>query len=109
MTDDENLTPCGDVSCILRDRARGGVGTNGGCQHLKARGPQLNALLRALGAEVVRLRRLPVIATCGECAWHRITHVFGDRVDYCGHPSAHNGDVDGDTAPPTWCPLRGGR
>ncbi|MGL4257969.1 MAG: hypothetical protein ACRCSL_16670 [Microbacterium sp.] len=59
-------------------------------------------------AELDRLRRLPVISTCSACAWHRITHVFGDRVDYCGHLSAHKGDVGAASAPPDWCPLRGG-
>lgn len=75
--------------------------------------PETDAIglcLRDLLAEVDRLRRLPVVATCGECVWHRVTRVFADRVDYCGNPSAHNGDVGGaDTEPPEWCPLRGGR
>lgn len=59
--------------------------------------------------EIDRLRRLPAIATCGKCGWHRVTRVFADRLDYCGHPSARNGDVGSVEPPPEWCPLRGAR
>lgn len=48
---------CGDGSCILRDRSKpSGMRTNGGCQHLTARGPEANAQLYALGMEIVALR-----------------------------------------------------
>lgn len=54
-----------------------------------------------------RLRRLPVIATCGMCA--------ESREDACSHPDAIAGvwgatpgqwrSVDADAPPPEWCPL----
>lgn len=54
---DQYITDCGDGSCVLRDRSKpSGMHTNGGCQHLKRSGPEANAQLRALGAEIVRLR-----------------------------------------------------
>lgn len=55
---DHYTTECSDGGCILRDRSQpGGMRTNGGCQHLKRQGPEGNAQLRAMGAEIVRLRR----------------------------------------------------
>lgn len=59
-TDYERYTErCSDGNCILRDREKPeGTRTNGGCRHLKERGPQLNAQLRAMAAEIVRLRRM---------------------------------------------------
>lgn len=69
---------------------------------------EVRAELDRLRAELYRLRRLPVIKTCGECG-----HVgFGD---YCSHPrfdgmEKHDRpELSQDAAPPEWCPLRGGR
>ena len=59
---------------------------------------------RILLAEVDELRRLPVIATCGDCAHRR-----GSSYSECAHPGA-TGPVhvtQRDAEPPTWCPLRG--
>ena len=54
---DDYTKACGDGGCILRDRSEpNGQCTNGGCRHLKARGPEATKQLMALGAEVVRLR-----------------------------------------------------
>ena len=64
--EDEILAPCSDVHCILRDpHERNLVGTNGGCQHLKTRGPETNKLLKAMGSEISRLRRSPGIYVDG--------------------------------------------
>lgn len=76
-------------------------------QESLARSRTVGALAEAR-EEMDRLRRLPAIATCGKCGWHRVTRVFADRLDYCGHPSARNGDVGNGEPPPEWCPLRGG-
>lgn len=55
---DDYTKDCGDHSCILRDRTKpDGMRTQGGCAHYKHAGPEANAQLRALGAEIVRLRR----------------------------------------------------
>lgn len=52
------ITDCSDCGCILRDHAKPkGQRTNGGCRHLKERGPEATKQLMALGAEIVRLRR----------------------------------------------------
>ena len=62
------LAPCSDRHCILAPQPRGpGMYTQGGCMHIKERGPGMTKFLMALGGEIVRLRALPVIATCGEC------------------------------------------
>lgn len=51
------LRPCGDSGCILLSKKScGGQHTNGGCQHLKERGPGLTKLLHAMAAEILRLR-----------------------------------------------------
>lgn len=51
-------TECSDRHCILRDPTKPmGMRTNGGCQHLKRQGPEANAQIRAMGAEIVRLRQ----------------------------------------------------
>jgi hypothetical protein len=55
MTDD--LDPCGDAGCVMLGGKRPtGQHTNGGCQHLKARGPDLVRMLRAMGRESAHLR-----------------------------------------------------
>lgn len=50
------MTPCSDHGCILKRRGTGGMGTNGGCEHLKMRGPLLNGLLRAMGKTILELQ-----------------------------------------------------
>ena len=106
MSDD--LTPCSDAHCILAEQPRRGMCTQGGCQHLKARGPEVTRLLRALAAEVRRLRSLPVIATCGECGWCHREPVRGGWTHICENPNAPEQDlvVESTSAPPDWCPLR---
>lgn len=58
--DGTSLWPCSDRDCIMLSPAerRGRVGTNGGCQHLKQRGPDANRLIIKLAREVGRLRGL---------------------------------------------------
>ena len=53
------------------------------------------------------VRALPVIATCGECGWHR--DYLGGRD--CAHKDGRGviGAVSWDPPPPSWCPLRGKR
>lgn len=62
--DGTGLEPCSDIHCIMLSpvERRGRVGTNGGCQHLKQRGPDANQLIRKLAAEIVRLRMPEVLA-----------------------------------------------
>lgn len=102
-TDNDTLAPCSDAHCILAENDRREMVTHGGCQHLKERGPQLTKLLKAMGAEIVRLHSLPVLRTCGECRWCHPSEV-------CMHPKAHaENEIDGCALPPpSWCPLRGG-
>lgn len=59
--------------------------------------------IERLTREVETLRKLPVIATCGDCRWCHPTEV-------CAHERAHiEHEIDGsDRTPPEWCPLRGG-
>ena len=48
------------------------------------------------------LRRMPVIEACGTCSYMEV-------FETCAHPGAPDEDVvDEHTAPPEWCPLRGG-
>lgn len=56
--DGTSLRPCSANDCIMLSPAerQGRVGTNGGCAHLKQRGPDANQLIRKLAREVVRLR-----------------------------------------------------
>lgn len=55
---DHYTTECSDRHCILRDPTKPmGMRTNGACRHLRETGPAANAQLRAMGAEIVRLRR----------------------------------------------------
>jgi hypothetical protein len=63
--------------------------------------------LEALRAEVLRLRGLPVIATCGDCGWNAADLV----TDHCVHDDrdTESDAVDVREAPPSWCPLRGAR
>lgn len=111
MSEEDLTQPCTDHGCVLRDTTKpSGMGTNGGCEHLKhGRGPLLNEQLRQMGAEIVRLRArssLPVIATCGDCASLR-TH-FEPPVDIrprwsCDRTRHAMARID---VPPDWCPLR---
>jgi hypothetical protein len=69
------------------------------------RGRYIDGLrLRDLLDEIDALRRLPVIAMCGDCRWCHPTEV-------CTHERAHiEQEIDGsDRTPPSWCPLRGAR
>ena len=55
------------------------------------------------------VRALPVLATCGECGWHR-----EERLGhFCTHATADETQeslrVSRDDVPPSWCPLRGKR
>ena len=54
----EILSPCSDAHCIMRDpnKPKRGMFTQGGCQHLKTRGPETNKLLRAMSTEIHFLR-----------------------------------------------------
>jgi len=67
------------------------------------------AMLREVFDEVDALRRLPVIATCDDCAQ---CVAVEDDAAWCEHPDA-NADhfmgraVDATRPPPAWCPLRG--
>lgn len=103
-TANEVMEPCSDRNCILLDltKPRGGMHTNGGCEHLGNGRPGTLALLRAMGAEIVRLRALPVIATCGDCRW--LSLVGRDCV--CTH-LGRAAMTKQDETPPTWCPKRG--
>lgn len=56
-------------------------------------------LLRAALAEVDRLRRLPVLASCGDCR-----HFRDDTTDSCALEAR---DLPGDDVVPDWCPFRG--
>lgn len=65
------------------------------------------------GAELDRLRALPVIATCGECGWARDGgHSYDGPLVVCGkitHDSlGRRQTMSVADEPPTWCPLRGG-
>jgi hypothetical protein len=98
------LTPCSDAACIMDPvRPRKGMHTNGGCQHLKDTSP---GLLRAMAAELHRLRALPVLQTCADCG-HRMTN---GSHGYCVHPSREKAaSVHVDDPPLADCPLRGRR
>ena len=114
-TANEVMEPCSDRNCILLDltKPRGGMHTNGGCEHLGNGRPGTLALLRAMGAEIVRLRALPVISTCGDCAHldcgmggaYCTRLPPGERRDVPQNPVP--GPVGYGTPPPEWCPLRG--
>ena len=74
-----------------------------------ARAADLAKVYRALLTEIDRLRSLPVIATCGACPAFAVSELSGEE---CGHMSLDLGTlhrVDAAKAPPSWCPLRGGR
>ena len=72
---------------------------------------EVRAELDRLRAELYRLRRLPVIATCGECGYESLT---SDADGYEASVCTKSGPrqwllVRADKEPPTWCPLRGAR
>lgn len=51
------LQPCSAAHCIMApERPRKGMYTQGGCRHLKFRGPELNKFLRTMANEIHRLR-----------------------------------------------------
>jgi hypothetical protein len=63
--------------------------------------------LRDLLAEIDALRRLPVIAMCGDCG-----HLGGGYPDAtCTHidAGADEPPTVEHVSPPSWCPLRGAR
>lgn len=74
------------------------------------------AAIRRLASEVLRLRALPVLRTCGACA----SYGQAEADDGCG-PCHHAASLIatphglvpaatmGDAPPPSWCPLRGAR
>lgn len=61
--------------------------------------------------EIDRLRRLPVIATCGECGYESLTSdADGYEASVCTKSGPRQWSlVRADKEPPTWCPLRGAR
>lgn len=61
--------------------------------------------VRDLLAEVDRLRALPVLRTCGEC---RDIWGEGSAGHVCNHERGNKGPVSPRSAPPSWCPRRGG-
>ena len=70
-------------------------------------------LLRQARAEIDALRRLPVIATCGDCTHpgFRMERTVDDQ-EVCTHADAPRpgNELFADDAsgpPPAWCPLRG--
>ena len=92
-----------DVAEILRLRGHlDTIAESMGCQ--PDDDEDLVEAVRLLVQERDTLRRLPVIATCGECRWCHPTEV-------CAHERAHiEYEIDGCTLPPPdWCPLRGAR
>jgi len=67
---------------------------------------------RSLLAEIDALRRLPVIATCGDCRWPLDDNDYATYTDpnwICSHKKAPaHADLSSDPVPPpSWCPLRG--
>lgn len=59
----------------------------------------------ALLAEIDRLRALPVLRTCGECA-HCVTDLHVG--EWCDRDE-HQRDTEKESPPPSWCPLGGPR
>lgn len=51
------LEPCADAHCILAEKPRKGMHTNGGCQHLKFRGPEQTIFLMYLAEGYVSAKR----------------------------------------------------
>lgn len=56
-------------------------------------------------AEIDRLRALPVLRTCGECA-HCVTDLHVG--EWCDRDEQQR-DTESESPPPEWCPLRGAR
>ena len=108
----EPLAPCSDRHCILAPQPRGpGMYTQGGCMHIKERGPGMTKFLMALGGEIVRLRALPVLATCGECGWATDdpdSPTDPGSGEWCGRDERKR-QIRTDAAPPSWCQYRGKR
>jgi hypothetical protein len=73
----------------------------------------MTASVETLEAEIVRLRALPVIATCGDCS-HTYTYGGGNAHNegllHCTHDDSPDTVMDSmialDAPPPDWCPLR---
>ncbi len=84
---------------MLEVVARGGGWVS--LSEVGARGHDATTVAKMAG-EILRLRTLPVIATCGECRWCHPSEV-------CMHPKAHaEMEIDGCACtPPAWCPMRG--
>jgi hypothetical protein len=88
----EYIEPCSDGGCILRDKSQPrGQHTNGGCQHLKERGPALTHQLMAMGAEIVRLRA--EMAEREAAGWAELAGV-ADLLGYSRARSLDFGEVD---------------
>jgi hypothetical protein len=71
----------------------------------------ISNLVRRLLSDLDALRRLPVIAACGECGWHVDGWRKGVPALWCEQqsnaaPQKPMRPVDG-AGPPDWCPLRG--
>lgn len=69
--------------------------------------PDAMSLIRISDA----VRRLPVIATCGECGYESLTSdADGYEASVCTKSGPRQWSlVRADKEPPTWCPLRGAR
>ena len=64
-----------------------------------------------LAAEVSRLRALPVLKACGQCADFVLDSQRERDGGWCEHQQQPDGHVDrrassASAAPPSWCPLR---
>ena len=64
-----------------------------------------DAIVVAQATEIAQLRQLPVIRTCGEC-----TACTSDKKrHFCAYMTrgAPYDNIDPQSAPPSWCVLRG--
>jgi len=68
------------------------------------------AMLREVFDEVDALRRLPVIATCVDCAYFVEADNDVESPAMCTHGAfARWRDILDDGDPPSWCPMRGAK
>lgn len=67
------------------------------------------AAIRRLAAEVLRLRSLPVLRTCGACPAFAVSEDSGEECAHVSVLGANVQPVRADASPPAWCPLRGAR